>query len=55
MNKKEMKDMVCRKVDALQPLIYNIAMTLHDHPELSGEEVQSAAFLRKVLQDHGFA
>ena len=30
-------------------------MTLHDHPELSGEEVQSAAFLRKVLQDHGFA
>lgn len=55
MNKKEMKDMVCRKVDALQTLIYNIAMTLHDHPELSGEEVQSAAFLRKVLQDHGFA
>lgn len=54
MNKKEMKDTVCRKVDQLQPLIYDIATTLHDHPELSGEEVQASAFLRRILTENGF-
>lgn len=54
MEKKEMKDIVCRRADELQPLIYDIAETLHAHPEISGKEVQSAAFLRHILQEHGF-
>lgn len=54
MNKKEMKETACRNVDGLQPLIYDIATTLHDHPELSGHETNSSAYLRKVLEEADF-
>lgn len=54
MTKDEVKDIVCQKVDDMAPLIQSIMMTLHDHPELSEQEVQSSALLRKILKDHDF-
>lgn len=55
MTKEEMKDLVCKKADEIKDTIEQIAVTLHDHPELSEHEVQSSALLRQILQDHGFA
>lgn len=55
MNKKEMKEAVCRRADELQPLIYEIASFLHEHPEVSGQEINAAAYLRRVLTEQGFA
>lgn len=54
MNKKEMKDTVCRSVKDLQPVIYGIADYLHAHPEVSKEEKLGAAYLRNILKKHDF-
>lgn len=54
MDKKELKNAITREVDALQPLIYEIADYVHAHPELGQQEVLASAYLRKVLQHHGF-
>ena len=55
MNKQEMKDLVCRKVDEYKDMIEGIATYLHEHPELGMKEVLAAAYLRQVLQEQGFA
>lgn len=55
MNKQEMKDLVCRKVDEYKDMIEGIATYLHEHPELGMKEVLAAAYLRQVLQGQGFA
>lgn len=54
MDIRQMKDAACRQVDALQPLIYEIADYIHEHPELGEQEYASSAYLKKVLRDHGF-
>lgn len=54
MTTKEWKDRACRQVDKLQPVIYGIAEYLYAHPELGGEERLAAAYLRRILADHGF-
>ena len=55
MNKQEMKDFICQKTDELQPLITDIAIYLHEHPELGKEEKLAAAYLRQLLGEQGFA
>lgn len=55
MNKKEMKDLVCQRVDELSPVIRGIADYLHAHPELGEHEVLASSYLRQILSDHGFA
>ncbi len=54
MDKKEMKEIVCRKVDELSPLIYDIADYLHAHPETGMQENLANAYLRRILQNAGF-
>ena len=54
MDKQKMKEEACRKVDELQPLIYEIADYIHGHPELGGSEYLASSYLRKVLRDAGF-
>ncbi|ERT56506.1 amidohydrolase [Megasphaera vaginalis (ex Srinivasan et al. 2021)] len=55
MNKKERKDAACRRVDELEDLIRGIAVYIHEHPELGGQEELAAAYLRKILTTAGFA
>lgn len=54
MDKQKMKEAACRKVDELQPLIYEIADYIHAHPELGGSEYLASSYLRKVLGAAGF-
>lgn len=54
MDKEQMKQEACRKVDELQPLIYEIADYIYEHPELGGKEYLASAYLRKVLRAAGF-
>lgn len=54
MEYKELKEEACRCVDALKPLIYEIADKLHERPELGQQEVFASALLKDVLTEHGF-
>ena len=44
------KQDVYDEVQGLEPLCQEICHTLWNHPELSGNERESANFLRKILQ-----
>ena len=48
------KQDVYDEVQGLEPLCHEICHTLWNHPELSGNERESANFLRKILSEEGF-
>ena len=48
------KEQLMEKVRSLEPLCQETARYLWNHPEVGGEEVQSSAYLRKVMEDNGF-
>ena len=48
------KQDVYDEVQGLVPLCQEICHTLWNHPELSGNERESANFLRKILSEEGF-
>jgi aminobenzoyl-glutamate utilization protein B len=48
------KQDVYDEVQGLDPLCQEICHTLWNHPELSGNERESANFLRKILSEEGF-
>lgn len=48
------KQDVYDEVQGLEPLCQEICNTLWNHPELSGNERESANFLRKILSEEGF-
>ena len=48
------KQDVYDEVQGLEPLCQEIWHTLWNHPELSGNERESANFLRKILSEEGF-
>ena len=48
------KQDVYDEVQGLEPLCQEICHTLWNHPELSGNERESANFLRKILSEEGF-
>ena len=48
------KQDVYDEVQGLEPLCQEICHTLWNHPELSGNERESANYLRKLLSEEGF-
>lgn len=50
-----LKEEIVRTVDALREEILETSRHLHAHPELSGEEYQSARYLASRAEKHGFA
>ena len=48
------KQDVYDEVQGLEPLCQEICHTLWNRPELSGNERESANFLRKILSEEGF-
>lgn len=54
MDKQELKHLVCSKIDELEPVLTKLADYLHEHPELSTKEIQSVAYLRKLLLQFNF-
>ena len=48
------KQDVYDEVQGLEPLCQEICHTLWNHPELSGNERESANYLRKILSEEGF-
>ena len=49
-----LKDKVQQAAAAIQPDMVQLARTLHDHPELSGEEHASSRLVAKTLTAAGF-
>lgn len=52
--KKSQKDKIIYTVDGLAPQLKNLALKIHANPELSFEEVKSAAALIAPLREAGF-
>ena len=50
MTKKELHQIV----DSLEPLCQKSCKRLWDHPEVGGEEKESANYFRKILSEEGF-
>ncbi|MBF2034015.1 MAG: amidohydrolase [Leptolyngbyaceae cyanobacterium T60_A2020_046] len=48
-----MLDQICAIVDRLEPRLIEIRRHLHSHPELSGQEYQTAAYVSGVLSSYG--
>ncbi len=49
------KQRLCRKVDDLAPVFHRISDTLHENPELSGQEEKSSQLLQEELSAAGFS
>ena len=49
------KETLFQNVQALEPLCQDVARFLWNNPEVGGEEKKSAAYLREVLKNEGFA
>lgn len=49
------KQAVYEEVNKLEPLCQAVCRQLWNHPEVGGQEKESADYLRKLLQDEGFA
>ena len=54
MDKQELKQLVCAKIDELEPILNKLADYLHEHPEISTKEIESVAYLRKLLLQFNF-
>ncbi len=50
----DLKAEIVRTVDSLRDEILATSRHLYDHPELSGEEYESAKFLAARAEKHGF-
>lgn len=55
MNKQELKELVCKKIDELQPVLYKLADYLHAHPEVSAQEINSVEYIKNILINYGFS
>lgn len=49
------KQAVYEEVDRLKPLCQAISRQLWNHPEVGGQEKEAAAYLRKIMEEEGFA
>ena len=49
------KQAVIEEVDRLRPELLEVSRFLHAHPELAFEEVQAAAFLARIMEEHDFS
>lgn len=49
-----MKEQVWKRIDELGPQLWDLALRIHDHPELGFEEHQAAAWLAEALEGGGF-
>ena len=49
-----MKEQVWKRIDELEPQLWDLALRIHDHPELGFEEHQAAAWLAEALEGGGF-
>lgn len=49
-----LKDKLLKMIDHLWPEIWDTALYIYNNPELGGEEYQAAAYLRKIMEKHGF-
>ena len=54
MDKQALKQLVCAKIDELDPILAKLADYLHKHPELSTKELNSVAYLRELLLRFNF-
>jgi amidohydrolase len=48
------REVVCGYVENIKPKLENIVLSLHDKPELSGEEEESSSLIMNVLEEEGF-
>ena len=49
------KDTLFQRVQAQESLCQDVARFLWNHPEVGGQEAKSAAYLREILKNEGFA
>lgn len=54
MNKNDLKQEICRKIDQLAPLLYQLADFLAKNPEISGKEIKAVNYLQKILKQFNF-
>jgi len=54
MDTQTLKEQTAARIDALEPMLWDVVMTLYHHPEIAFEEYQSSALLAARLRDHGF-
>ncbi|MRI83631.1 MAG: amidohydrolase [Nitratiruptor sp.] len=50
-----MKRDLFANVDAIKEEVVQIRRTIHQHPELSGQEARTKEFIKEILEDHGYA
>ena len=54
MNKQELKEQIIAVVDGMASELKKISLSLHNNPELGGQEYQSAELLRMAIESHDF-
>lgn len=54
MNKQQLKQEACLKIEQLAPLLYQLADFLAQNPEISGEERKAVNYLQKILKQFNF-
>lgn len=54
MHKQNLKQLVCQEIDKLEPILYKLADYLHQHPEISMQEIKAVNYLKKLLEKFQF-
>ena len=51
MYKQDLKQLVCQEIDKLEPVLSKLADYLHQHPEISMQEIKAVNYLKKLLEE----
>ena len=54
MYKQDLKQLVCQEIDKLEPVLSKLADYLHQHPEISMQEIKAVNYLKKLLEEFQF-
>lgn len=54
MYKQNLKQLVCQEIDKLEPVLSKLADYLHQHPEISMQEIKAVNYLKKLLEEFQF-
>ncbi len=54
MNTQALKEAAARRIDELAPMLWDVVMSLYDHPEIAFEEYRSSALLVSRLREGQF-
>lgn len=50
MYKQDLKQLVCQEIDKLEPVLSKLADYLHQHPEISMQEIKSGKLSQKTFR-----